>query len=98
MKDKVVGFGCAVTLIAFNILLMGLIALFFSQLPYSSDVQEYWYRYASVGFLLFGAALPAIVLKLYGRRSAFANQAVVVWGLIALVAFLVYVLNSGGGI
>lgn len=92
------GFGCAVMLIAFNLLVMGLTAFSFSQGSYSSDIQEYWYRYASVGFLLVGAVIPAIVLKLYGRRSAFANQAVVLWGMIVFLAFFSYILNSGGGV
>lgn len=98
MKEKGDGFGCAVMLVAFNILAMGLVAFSFSQGPYSSDVQEYWYRYRSIGFLLGGAILPAIVLKLYGHRSAFVNLAVVAWGLIALIAFLGYVAYSSGGV
>ncbi len=98
MKEEGGGFGCAVMLVAFNILVMALVASFFSQGPYSSDVQEYWYRYASIGFLLVGAVLPAIALKLYGRRSALVNQVIVVWGLIALVAFFYYVFHSGGGV
>jgi hypothetical protein len=98
VKEEGGGFGCVFTLIALNILAMGLVALSFAQGPYSSAAQEYWYRYTSVGFLLFGAILPAIVFKFYGRRSAFANQAVFVWGLIALLTFVSYVFSSGGGV
>ena len=51
-----------------------------------------------IGFLLFGAILPGIALRLFGRRSAFANQTVIVWGLISLLAFFGYVFFSGGGV
>jgi hypothetical protein len=98
VKDESVASGCAFALIAFNLLVMGLVAFSFTQGPYSSDVQEYWYRYGSLGFMFVGAILPGILLKLYGRQCAFTNQAVVAWELIALLAFFSYLFLSGGGV
>jgi hypothetical protein len=98
VEKNIIAFACAFTLIAFNMLLMGFVAFFFSQGPYSSDVQEYSYRYMSIGFVFVGAILPAILLKLYGSRSAFVNLAIIAWGLVTLLAFFIYLFLSRGGV
>ena len=92
------GLGCAVVALGINALLMGLVAISFAQGPYSSPQQEIWYRYGSIGLLLCGAILPAIALLLGARRSYLATNLLTVWMIAALVAWLVYVFNSGGGV
>jgi len=98
VTDKAQGFGCAVSVIALNTLLMGLLASTFVRGPYSSWGQEVWYRYGSLGFLLFGAILPAVALALGARRSRPLIIALTVWMLATLFFSLAYALMSGGGV
>lgn len=98
VTDKAQGLGCAVSMIGLNILLMGLLASTFARGPYLSWGQEVWYRYGSLGFLLFGAVLPAVVLTLGAGRSRSLIIALTVWMLGALFFCFAYALNSGGGV
>ncbi len=91
------GLGCAGAIAGFNFLLMGLVALSFSQGPYSSFEQELWYRYRSIGLLFAGAILPALVLWL-GRRSPIAVGGATVWMFLTFWVFVAYVIYSGGGV
>jgi hypothetical protein len=88
--------GCAWALLAVNAVLMALCAASFVQGPYSSREQELWYRYGSLGFLLAGAALPAIAL-FAGRRSRWVVIVSTAWMFAVLLAFAWFVMMSGGG-
>jgi len=77
---------------------MGLLALSFSQGPYSSLEQEHWYRFGSLAFLLGGAILPAVALILRAGRSTLLRYGLYLWLLAALVAWCSYVFMSGGGV
>ena len=85
-------------MLVINGLLMGLLALGFTQGPYSSREQELWYRYGSMAFLLGGAVLPAVALLLGANRRPWAIILLTVWMVAALFAFLVYAFYSGGGV
>ncbi len=98
LNNKRKGLGCAMTLAGVNTLLMGLLALGFATGPYSSQDQEIWYRYGSLGFLLGGAILPAAALLSGARRSPALIIALTVWMLAALVSWAAYAFNSGGGV
>ncbi|TVV75654.1 hypothetical protein FOY91_06500 [Sphingomonas solaris] len=98
VKDQRAGFGCLLTILVINALLMGLFALGFTQGPYSSREQELWYRYGSIGFLTGGVVLPAYALLLGGKRASWTIVPLTVWMVAALFAFLVYVFYSGGGV
>ncbi len=90
--------GCAWSMLGVNVLLIGLAALSFSQGPYSSKEQEIWYRYGSLGLLLGGAIIPAIVLLSGARRSPWAITLLTIWMFAAFLAFLIYAFYSGGGV
>ncbi|MFN6934249.1 MAG: hypothetical protein ACK4NZ_03745 [Tsuneonella sp.] len=75
---------------------MGLVAASFGQGPYSNSEQEIWYRYGSLGFFVGGAVLPAIALFAF-RRCWWVVVAVTAWMLMALLAFIWFVMMSGGG-
>ena len=90
--------GCATVFVVVNGLFTGLVALSFGTGPYSSWNQELYYRYASMALFIFGAILPGIMLFVYGRRSAWAAKASVVWMFVVMVGFFSYVLTSGGGV
>lgn len=96
-NKSVSGIGCAWTILAINTVLIGLVASSFVRGPYSSDGQEFWYRYVSLGLFAAGAVLPAISL-FAGRRSNPIVRATVVWMCIVFLAFVAYTLNSGGGV
>jgi len=97
-ERKAEGFGCAVTVIALNALLMSLLASSFARGPYSSWGQEVWYRYGSLGFLLFGAIFPALALAAGAQRSRRLVIALTAWTLTALFFCFSYALMSGGGV
>jgi hypothetical protein len=84
--------------IALNTVLMGFLASSFARGSYSSWGQEVWYRYGSLGFLLFGAILPALALVSGARRSPRLIIALTVWMLAALFFCFYYALMSGGGV
>lgn len=92
------GIGCVLAVIALNALLMGSLAAGFAFGPYSSLGQEIWYRYGSLGFLFFGAILPAVALVLGARRSSTLMLLLIPWMLCILVVFLGYAMMSGGGV
>jgi hypothetical protein len=96
-QNRVEGIGCAWTLLGINAVLMGLLAASFVQGPYSSNEQELWYRYGSLGFFLAGAALPAIAL-FAARRSRWIIVASTAWMLVCLLAFAWFAMMSGGGV
>ena len=98
MTDRPQGVGCAAAVVVVNAALMGLLASAFVTGPYSSRGQEIWYRYGSIGFLLFGAILPGAALALWARRSHALVVALVLWMFLALLAWFAYAINSGGGI
>jgi hypothetical protein len=77
---------------------MGLLALSFGSGPYSSREQEIWYRYGSLGFLMIGAVLPALVLAVGAHRSSALSIALACWMVAALLAWAYYALMSGGGV
>lgn len=89
-------FGCVGSLALLNIFLMGLTALAFSQGPYGNFEQEAWYRYRSIAFFIFGAAIPAALIWL-GRESSAIVSGAAVWMAVSLLLFVVYFLQSGGG-
>lgn len=91
------GIGCAWAMLIVNGLLMGLLAVSFGQGPYSSDEQELWYRYGSLSFFVAGAVLPAVTLFAVGR-SRWVVLASTAWMLAVLLAFLRFVMMSGGGV
>jgi hypothetical protein len=95
--DRSANLGSAKVLAGINLLLMSLVALSFSQGPYSSFEQELWYRYRSLGFFFAGALIPAAVLW-FGRRSHRVVSAVLIWMALALFLFVQYVFFSGGGV
>lgn len=92
------GIGCVIALIALNALLMGLLVSAFAFGQYSSVGQEIWYRYGSLGFLFGGAIMPAVALALGARRSPVFMLILMPWMLVALFAFCVYAMMSGGGV
>ena len=98
MTDARQPIGCTAVLICANMVLMGLFAASFVQGPYSSPEQEYWYRYGSLAFLFGGAILPGAAALRWGRRSAPLLISLTAWMFVALIAWCLYVLNSGGGV
>ncbi len=98
MNEKSGSSGCALVMIGINALLIGLLAFSFSQGPYSSREQELWYRYGSIGFLLAGAAFPAIALWLGAKRFQWAIVALTGWMIAILMACFVYAMASSGGV
>ena len=98
VSQKTEGLGCAGTLAAFNLIVMGSIAYIFSMMPYFNAGQERWYRGGSLAFLFLGALVPICWLVLI-RRGHWGNaKAIAAWTFAALLAFMAYVLLSGGGI
>ncbi|WP_156359221.1 hypothetical protein [Sphingomonas sp. Leaf242] len=92
------GLGCAGAIAVANILPMSLIAYTFAMMTYSNAEQERWYRGGSLAFLIFGAIFPMCWLILM-RRGYWGNvKAIIAWMLFAMLAFIGYVLMSGGGI
>lgn len=91
------GFGCALAVLGVNTLLIGLVTASFTQGPYSSEEQELWYRYGSLAFFVVGSILPAIAL-FAGRQSRWVLGASVAWMAATFVAFVWYVMMSGGGV
>jgi peptidoglycan/LPS O-acetylase OafA/YrhL len=98
MPDKQSSAGCLWTMLALNGVLIGLVALSFSQGPYSSDEQEYWYRYKAIGFFIAGVILPALAACFGVSKSQKANVVLTVWMIAVFVAFANYVFVSGGGV
>lgn len=96
-QKRMEGIGCSWVLLGLNTVLMGLLAATLARGPYSSDQQELWYRYGSLGLFIAGAALPAITL-IAGRRSFRVVAAATAWMLLTLLAFAWFAFNSGGGV
>jgi hypothetical protein len=91
------GRGCAVSLVCINVAAMGLLASSFASGPFSSAGQELWYRYGSIGFLLFGAIIPAGALLFGARRYPAVIAGATVWMLAIWLPFAGYLIMSGGG-
>ena len=91
------GIGCAPTALAVNTLLTGLVTASFAQGPYSSAEQELWYRYGSLAFFVGGTILPGAALFTW-RHSRWVLGACVAWMAASFVAFVWYVMMSGGGV
>lgn len=91
------GIGCALTTLAANTLLIGLVTASFTQGPYSSEEQELWYRYGSLAFFVGGSILPGAALFTW-RHSRWVLGACVAWMSATFVAFVWYVMMSGGGV
>ncbi len=90
--------GCARTVAVVNMIPMGLMAYTFPMMTYSNADQERGYRGGSLAFLILGAILPMCGLLLM-RRGYWGNiKALIAWMLFAMLAFMGYVLMSGGGI
>lgn len=98
MTEKPSGTGCMLVMLGINTLMIGLLAFSFSHGPYSSQEQELWYRYGSIGFLIAGAVLPAIALRLGVLRRQWAIIALSVWMIAVFIACFIYTLFSGGGV
>lgn len=96
-NPKASGVGCAIAVLGINALIFGLLAMTFTQGPYSSWEQELWYRYGSIGLFLGGAILPGIILFGGGRRRV-VIRSLTVWMSIALFVGLGFIMLSGGGI
>lgn len=97
-SQPITGLGCAGTVAVVNLIPMGLIAYTFATMTYSNAEQERWYRGGSLAFLILGAILPMCWLLLM-RRGYWGNiKAIIAWMLFAMLAFMGYVLISGGGI
>lgn len=92
------GFGCSIALACLNAAAMSLLALSFMRGPYSSEAQEIWYRYGSLGFLLLGAVIPAATLLLWPRRHPILMSVTTGWMIAVWVPFIGYALMSGGGL
>ena len=90
------GLGCAVALAILNLVLMGIVAVSFSQGPYSSLEQEQWYRHRSLAFLVLGALVPIVVLY-FGRKKPMLVATTTTWMAGALLLFVGYLMYSGGG-
>jgi hypothetical protein len=95
---RIEGLGCAVTLAAINLIAMGFIAYTFARMFYFDAGQERWYRGGSLAFLVLGALVPICWLVLIRRGYWGSAKAIAAWMFVALLAFTVYVLLSGGGI
>ena len=91
------GIGCALVMLGINTVLIGLVAVSFSQGPYSSPEQEFWYRYGSLALFVAGSILPAILLFTV-RRSLRVSGASVAWRGATFLIVLWYVMMSGGGV
>ena len=76
---------------------MGALAFSFVQGPYSSAQQEFWYRWVSLAFLLFGAVIPALVAFKGSRRLIGLQKLLLIWLVVSLLGFCSYVGMSGGG-
>jgi hypothetical protein len=98
VSKQVDGLGCAVTIAAINLAVMGFIAYVFSRMFYFNVGQERWYRGGSLAFLILGALVPICWLVLIRRGYWGSAKAIAAWMFAALLAFMVYVLLSGGGI
>ena len=89
--------GFARLLAVLNLFFMGLVALSFSQGPYSSEAQEAWYRYRSLGFFILGAVFPAVLLLIGSKKPAVVKVSRV-WLILSLFVFCIYLAGSGGGV
>ncbi len=96
--ETAIGTGCAWVMVAFNTLLMGIVAMSFASGPYSSAGQEYWYRYGSLAFLAGGALLPAFALPFAAQRSRPMTGELIAWMILAFCGFVFYVTVAGGGV
>ena len=95
--DNKLAAGCAFVVLGVNAVLIGLFTGSFAQGPYSSNVQELWYRYGSLAFFVAGVAVPAFVL-FSARRSAGVLAGSIAWMIVTLLAFVAYALMSSGGV
>jgi hypothetical protein len=95
--NRIEGIGCAWALLGINTVLIGLLTASFVQGPYSTNEQELWYRYGSLGFFMAGVVLPAIVLFSV-RRSRWLVIASTAWMLLALLGFVWFGMMSSGGV
>ena len=91
------GLGCALALLGFNTVLIGVAAASFMQGPFSSAGQELWYRYGYLGFFIVGSVLPAIAL-FATRRTRDISGASIAWMGATFLAFCGYLIMSGGGV
>lgn len=91
------GVGCAWTMLAVNVVIIGLLTASMVQGPYSNREQELWYRYGSLGFFIAGAALPAVALFAV-RRSRSVVVASTAWMLAMLLGFVWFGAMSSGGV
>lgn len=82
----------------FNLLAIGFLASAFATGSYSSWEQQAWYRYGSLGFLFFGAIVPAAGMATVARRSPLVTNILMVWMIAVLFACFVYAVMSGGGV
>ncbi|WP_207793833.1 hypothetical protein, partial [Polymorphobacter multimanifer] len=96
-QKHVGGVGCAWTMLAVNVAIIGLLTASMVQGPYSSPEQELWYRYGSLGFLIAGVGLPAFVLVAI-RRSRSVVVSATAWMVAILLAFVWYGAMSSGGV
>ena len=86
------------TLVAINSVIIGLFTFSFTQGPYSSDGQEFWYRWISIAFLVGGVLLPAGLVFLQPQNAKRVSVAINIWLVTTLFGFFVYLMLSGGGV
>jgi hypothetical protein len=89
--------GCALAMLGVNTVLIGLATVSFTQGPYSSREQEFWYRYGSLAFFVAGSILPGIAL-FADRRSRVVIGASIAWMAATFLAFVRYAMMSSGGV
>ena len=90
--------GCSLAIVAINTIAMASLASSFATGPYSSWLQEAWYRYGSLGFLFGGAVLPGIGIITIGRHRYWLSVTLTLWMVVALFLCAGYAFQSGGGI
>jgi hypothetical protein len=98
VSQQLHGLGCAAALAVVNLVVMGLITYTFARMSYPNIEQERWYRGGSLAFLILGAIFPICWLVLIRRGRWGSIKAIFAWMFAALLAFMGYVLMSGGGI
>ena len=84
-------------MLGFNTILIGLVTFDFTQGPYSSSAQEFWYRDISIALFVFGSAIPAIMLWVSPRSLIVVRLALGLM-LATFVVFVWYGMNVGGGV
>ena len=84
-------------MVVVNFVTIGLIALSFAQVRYSSLSQELWYRYGSLGLLVVGAIAPAVLILVRTPRSRSGMALLTAWVIAIFFVSWIYAMYSSGG-